>query len=272
MIDSIFLIERSWRISFSSSNAFAFPFISNEIDSFLPFSKFRIIVLTAGGRLQKEEEKEKFKRGRRMHYVRRKVDAAWCWKGERNERARKNSGKRGRRGGNERGGRRIIRIARSRYADSRRERSYFAGRFRGMGKREEKQVWRRCGWKTRGEPGTGRDRLVFSIYSRGEKLNRIRCRIRVSIFHKIGGKAEYRGSFVSKNTLGSIFSTVTRYFSKNFVRDPRSPGKTRKNYDTHEPAGRVSFREFVNSASKIGMESLISYPVNVSPIGEIVAI
>lgn len=120
--------------------------------------------------------------------------------------------------------------------------------------------------------GTGRDRLVFSIYSRGEKLNRIRCRIRVSIFHKIGGKAEYRGSFVSKNTPGSIFSTVTRYFSKNFVRDPRSPGKTRKNYDTHEPAGRVSFREFVNSASKIGMESLISYPVNVSPIGEIVAI
>lgn len=43
-------------------------------------------------------------------------------------------------GGDKRGGRRIIRIARSRYADSRRERSYFAGRFRGMGKREEKQV------------------------------------------------------------------------------------------------------------------------------------
>lgn len=175
-----------------------------------------------------------------MHYVRRKVDAAWCWKGERNERARKNSGKRGRRGGNERGGRRIIRIARSRYADSRRERSYFAGRFRGMGKREEKQVWRRCGWKTRGEPGTGRDRLVFSIYSRGEKLNRIRCRIRVSIFHKIGGKAEYRGSFVSKNTPGSIFSTVTRYFSKNFVRGPRFPGQNAEKL-RYTRAGRPRF-------------------------------
>lgn len=83
------------------------------------------------------------------------------------------------------------------------------------------------------------------------------------------------------NTGGASFQKIHRalfslplrdIFPKTLCAVHGSPGKTRKNYDTHETAGRVSFREFVNSASKIGMESLISYPVNVSPIGEIVAI
>lgn len=108
------------------------------------------------------------------------------------------------------------------------------------------------------------DRLVFSIYSRGEKLNRIRCRrIRVSIFHKIGegrntGKLRFK-----KNTRGSIFSTVTRYFSKTLC-GSTLPGRKKLRYaHARNPADRVSFREFVNSALQIGMESRI---LNVSSV------
>lgn len=109
------------------------------------------------------------------------------------------------------------------------------------------------------------NRLVFSIYSRGEKLNRIRCRrIRVSIFHKIGegrntGKLRFK-----KNTRGSIFSTVTRYFSKTLCGSISLPGRKKLRYaHARNPADRVSFREFVNSALQIGMESRI---LNVSSV------
>lgn len=56
------------------------------------------------------------------------------------------------------------------------------------------------------------------------------------------GKARIRGRFVSKNTRASIFSTVTRYFSKTLRIHRAKRGKITMR------TGRVSFPEFVNSA------------------------
>lgn len=56
------------------------------------------------------------------------------------------------------------------------------------------------------------------------------------------GEARIRGRFVSKNTRASIFSTVTRYFSKTLRIQRAKRGKITMR------TGRVSFPEFVNSA------------------------
>lgn len=133
-----------------------------------------------------------------------------------------------------------MRIARSRILAGklvfRRELSHVPGRRRG----EEKK--NKCDGDTDEKQGGGAgrgwpDRLVFSIYSRGEKLNRIRCRrIRVSIFHKIGEKPN-TGKLRFKKYTGLYFLCRYAIFFQNFVRDPRSPGKTRKNYRyTRKPA------------------------------------
>lgn len=74
------------------------------------------------------------------------------------------------------------------------------------------------------------DRLVFSIYSRGEKLNRIRCRrIRVSIFHKIGGSPN-TGKVRFEKYTGLYFLYRYAIFFQNFA---HPAGKTRKNYDAN---------------------------------------